>query len=258
VTLTYAEMGLFCLMVLWVTALLVAWAAVQEARDVWGRLVRARRAFWGTVESTQSEVFAEWTVDQRGRALDTKDERIAFHDRRFTSKVFGGAVRIGGDVYRVEGPGEVWVSDGERARAAEQSDTVFENAYKEAVRAAGWERTVRASVGAGDVVFLMGSVAPGRISGGKEPLVVATFDPTGRFVRQLLAAASFVVGELGVCAAITAWVMVSPHFGPMCIAGAVAGLAFFLGVTPLGVALREKLESPAESALRGEWRRSAR
>ncbi len=254
-TLTYAEMGLFCLMVLWVTALLVAWAALQEARDVWGRLVRARRAFRGTVESATSEVFAEWSVDQRGRALDTKDERIAFHDRSFTSKVLGGTVRIGGDVYRVEGDGEVWVSDGERAKATEQSEGAFESAYKEAVRAAGWERTVRVSVRVGEGVFLMGELAPGRISGGKEPLVVATFDPTGRFVRQLLAAASFVVAELGVSAAITAWVLVAPRFGPMCIAGAVAGLAFFLGVTPLGVALREKLESPAASALRGEWRR---
>jgi hypothetical protein len=135
---------------------------------------------------------------------------------------------------------------------------VFENAYREAVRAAGWERTVRASVRPGDVVSLMGEMSPGRISSGKEPLVVATFDPTGRFVRQLLVALGFVVAELGACGAITAGVLVSPRFGPMCIAGAVAGLAFFLGVTPLGVALREKLESPAESPLRGEWRRTAR
>ncbi|HSQ66800.1 MAG TPA: hypothetical protein VLM85_26455, partial [Polyangiaceae bacterium] len=62
--------------------------------------------------------------------------------------------------------------------------------------------------------------------------------------------------ELAACAAATRVAWSSPHFGALSVVGAVLCLAFFLGVTPLAVALRESVRTPNIAYLRGRWARA--
>ncbi len=250
-------MGLFCLGVVWVTALLVAGAAWQDLRDVWGRWRRARRALQGTVESGDGTdgALGEWSVRQRGRALDGKQETIAFHDRAFQSTLAGGAVCVGGRQYRIAGRGQVWPGPEARARAAREDAAAFGAAYAQAVRAAGFEREVRVPVRPGDEVFLLGEVSGDSIVAGDGALVVATFDPAPALTGHVALLAAFVVAELAVAAVVTAVAALPPHFGPRSVVGAVLCLGYFLGVTPLAVALRERVRPPDEAYQRGTWTR---
>ena len=251
-------MGLLCLATLWTTALLVAGAALQDMRDVWSFFRRARRALRGTIESAKGDVFAEWRVEQRGRALDAKEEAIAFHDRTFESSLEGGSVRIQGELYAVQGPGDVWATAEARTRAAVCADrATFDAAYAQATRAAGWQREVRVCMRPGDDVFVLGEIKDGTITGASGPLVVSSFDPARRFAFQLSAIAGFIVAELVACAAVTSIAVAPPLFGARSIVGAVLCLGFFLGVTPLAVALRESVRRPSEAFQRGTWRRGS-
>jgi len=81
-------MGMFCLGVVCLTALLVAGAALQDLRDLRAIVKRARKAIQGIVEGGD---LAEWAVEQTGRATD--DDAIAFHDRTFHSEILGGKVK---------------------------------------------------------------------------------------------------------------------------------------------------------------------
>jgi len=251
-------MGLFSLGVVWLTALLVAGAAWQDLRDVLRLLRRARRAWSGKVESTlHASEFASWSVAQRGRALDGDAEVIAFQDRVLSSRVSGGTLRVGDGSgarsLRVEGPGEVWVSAAAREAAGmrETSGASFDEAYGAAARAAGFERTVRVTLGVGDEVFVLGELSGDSVVGGDAGLVVASFDPFPVLARQAAEIVLFVAAELAACAAATAVALAPPHFGRTSVLGAVLCLAFFLGVTPLAVALRERVRRPSEAYLRG-------
>src|SRR6185369_872480 len=77
-------MGVLCLGVVWMTALLVAGAAWQDLRDLRAIVRRAKNAIRGTVIGGD---LAEWAVEQTGRATD--DDAIAFHDREFHCEILG-------------------------------------------------------------------------------------------------------------------------------------------------------------------------
>ena len=233
-------MGLFCLGVVWVTALLVAGAAWQELRDLRALARRAKRAIVGTVEGDD---LAEWSVEQTGRALDVAgDDAIAFHDRTFRSRILGGRVRVGDDLVEVPaGDGEVWIDERARAEAADCAGAQeLDTAYAQARKAKGFHREVRVRVRAGERVWVFGDV-------------VSTIDPLAFCRRKSVGFALFIPFELVACAAATRLAMSTPHFGHASIAGAVACLAFFLGVTPLGVALREGARRPHVAFLRTRW-----
>jgi hypothetical protein len=253
-TLSYATMGILALATLWTTAILVAGAAWQDLRDVFRLHRHARRSRKATI---LPGTIAEWRVEQRGRALDAKDETIAFHDRTFGSTL-EGALRIDGKDCRACGSVEVWVTPSERAKAAACADTTtFQAAYAQAVKAAGWSREVRVRLGEGTVVHVLGELDGGDLAGANGlPLIVSSFDPTSQLVTQGLTLLGFIIIELVACAAVTSVSLMPPHLGPRSIVGAVLGLGFFLGVTPLGVALRERVRRPAESYLRGTWSRA--
>jgi len=262
-SLSRETMGVLSIAALWVTALLVAGAAWQDLRDVRGRWRRARSALRGRVESVEGEgALATWWVEQRGRALDSKGEAIAFHDRAFHSSVAAGTVRVGERLYRVTGPGEVWASPGARARACLEADdpATFGAAYAHATRAAGFVREVRVSLRVGDEVFVLGETVGDSIvratGAGNGPLVVSGFDASPELARHAGAIVAFIVGELSACAWVTDVALSTPHFGARSIVGALLCLGFYLGVTPLAVALREKVRRPSEAYVRGSWRRS--
>jgi hypothetical protein len=242
-------MGIACLGVVWVTAILVALAALQDLRDL-RRIARlARKAIVGVATSD----LAEWRVSQTGRALDASPEMIAFHDRTFESEVFASSVRVG-DVAHDIAPtrdAHVWISTTDRDRAAAcATEDEFVSAYAQARKAKGFARDVRVRIGKGERVHVIGEVDDQkRIT----PQIVSTIDPIAFCRKKALLLALFVPIELVVCAAATAVAFVPPHFGRVSIAGAVACFAFFLGVTPIAVALRENARRPHEAFLRTQW-----
>lgn len=244
-------MGLFCLGVVWITALLVATAAWQDLRDLRALARRARSAIEGTIEGDD---LAEWRVEQTGRALDSATPSIAFHDRAFHSEIFGGRVRVAGELVDVApANGDVWIDASARDAAAACSDEhVFDALYTQARKAKGALRDVRVRVRAGDRVWLVGERAENLIA----PLLVSTIDPRAFTTRKSIPLALFIPAELTVCAAATWLALRPPHFGALSIAGALACFAFFLGVTPLAVALRESARRPHEAFSRTTWSRS--
>ena len=233
-------MAALCLGVLWVTALLVAGAAWQDFRDLRAIVKRARKMIEGVVKDGD---LAEWSVEQTGRATD--DDAIAFHDRTFHCEVFGG--RVGDAEIAPNAKGEVWIDDAAREEAAGCGDvTTYDAAHALARKAKGFARTVRVRVRAGQRVWVIG-----------EGDLVATFDPRAWASRKSWLVLAFVPIELACCAAATRLALSVPHFGTMSIIGAVACIAFFLGVTPVAVALRESVRRPHEAFLRTIWSRKA-
>jgi hypothetical protein len=251
-------MGILCLGVVWTTAMLVAAAAWQEVRDLLAIARRAKRAVVGEVVS---EDLAEWTVEQTGRALDAgKGRAIAFHDRGFRSEIFGGRVQTADATLEIApGKGQVWIGEGARREAvACPSAADFDAAYEPARKAKGLRREVRVRVRAGERVWIVAADAARGTSDARSgdavtPAIVSTIDPAAFCRRKALGIAVFIPLELAACAAATRLCLALPHFGPASVAGAVACLAFFLGVTPLGVALREGARRPHEAFLRNRW-----
>jgi len=245
--------GVACLGVVWVTALLVAAAAWQDLRDLLAIRRRARRAIVGVVVGGD---LAEWSVEQTGRALDASgDQVIGFHDRGFRSAVLGGRVRAGDDEIDVEaGDGEVWLDDDRKRDAAACARAAdFDAAYAQARKAKGLRREVRVRVREGEHVFVVGERSGKRVAAA----IVSTLDPAAFCARKALGFALFIPLELLACAAATRLALSAPHFGRASVAGAIACLAFFLGVTPLAVSLREGARRPHEAFLRSRWSRAA-
>jgi hypothetical protein len=256
-------MGLLCLAAVWVTALLVAAAAFQDLIDLLRLRRRAARALRATVQSGDGEggAIAEWTLEQRGRALDAPSPAIAFHDRDFRSAVCGGDLRIGERSVRLPaGRGEVWASREARTAAAACADAAsFDGAYAQATASVGFQRRVHIALRPGDEVFVLGTVvgdavlsdtpAPG------DELILSAFDPRPTLTRQALAIAAFIPAELAACALATAVALRPPHFGAVSVVGALLCLGFYLGVTPLAVSLRESVRRPSQAYLRNVWRR---
>jgi hypothetical protein len=234
-------MGALCLGVLWVTAILVAGAAWQDFRDLRAIVKRAaRKMIDGVVKDGD---FAEWSVEQTGRATD--DDAIAFHDRTFHSEIFGG--KVGNENVAANPKGEVWIDEKAREEAASCGDvTTYDAAYAIARKAKGFARTVRVRIRAGQHIWVIGNGE-----------IVATFDPSAWASRKSLVILAFIPIELALCAAATRLALSLPRFGTMSIIGAVACIAFFLGVTPVAVALRESVRFPHEAFLRTVWSRKA-
>lgn len=239
-------MGILCLGVVWTTALLVAGAAWQDLRDLRAIVRRTKRAIRGVVVEGD---FAEWAVEQTGRATD--DDAIAFHDRAFHNEIFGGKVKTDGGVVEIaKATGAVWIDERAREDAASCGDvTTYDAAWPLARKAKGFSRTVRVRIRSGERVWILGEP--------NAPEIVATFDPGAFCARKALLVVVFIVAELAACAAATRLALSVPHFGTMSILGAIACFAFFLGVTPIAVALRESIRRPHEAFLRTVWARKA-
>ncbi len=256
-------MGMVCLGVVWLTALLVAGAAWQDLRDLRSLARRARRALEATVTRGDGDggALAEWSVEQTGRAIDGEREALAFHDRSFGSRVFGGEVEAGGASYRITSQdGQVWPAEAARDRAAACANgDCFEQAYAQARKAKGFRRHVRVAVRAGERVWVMGEREDGEINAPKgQPLIVSSIDPAAFCARKSLLVAIFIPAELAACAAATRVACTAPRFGTTSVVGAILCVAFFLGVTPLAVALRESVRVPNVAYLRGTWTRPRR
>lgn len=246
-------MGALCLGVVWVTALLVAAAALQDLADLRRIGSRAKGAIVGVAKGD----LARWKVEQTARAIDAKrDEAIAFHERRFVSEVLGGRLEAGDTAYEVQPSqnAQVWVERSSRVNATRCPDVAtFDEVYAQARKAKGAAREAAVTIGDGDRVFVLGRVEDAKI----DPEIVSTLDPVAFCNRNVALILGFIPAELAVCGVATLVALHKPHFGRVSILGAVLCLAFFLGVTPLAVALREHVRRPHEAFLRTKWFRSA-
>lgn len=246
----YWILGIFGLAIVWVNALLIALAAVAEAR----RLLRERTALGavtaGEVARGDGEdgALGVHEVDQVGRALDAPVPTIAWHDRDHTSEIFGGAVKVDGKEVEVDaaGDGEIWPA---RDRQVDQgkcsSDDDLDALYKASRSAKGTLRKVRTPIRVGDVVWIARA--------GK---LISAVEPRAWYGARARAAFAFVLAELGVCGALTAAALWPPHFGLVSTLGGAGLLLFFVFVQPVGVTVEEGGRAPSRTLLRGEWQRS--
>lgn len=261
--LTRETMGCLALLILWVNALLIA---ADVARQTLA-LLRRRASLagsWARGRVIQGAgpggALAARHVDQVGRAAGASS--ILFHERAARSEVFGGTIALdgAGDLTLLAGAEvEVWLDPRSVASAvACPSAEVFDEVHATAARAKGFERTVTASIGTGDQVFV--SSARGQVGGhpqapGLPVALVAAMDPRALLARRAALGACFLAGELLAAAACTALALRPPLFGPVSTAGGVLGLLFFLLVQPAGVRVRDALLVPCRAPVRGTWTR---
>jgi hypothetical protein len=273
--LSYEVLGTLCLGVVWATALLVGAAAWNDLRVL--RELRARlhplppgESGVGLIEAYVDQgagmdgAFAGHEVVQVGRALEGGRPTIVFRDRTYASWVSGGVLRAGDAKLRVAGDAKraaVWTSLRTRECASACAGaSAFDAAYDAARADRGFVRTVATSFCAGDRVFVSGEVAregDSRVvrapQGGE--LLVASDDPRAFVARQSRLVVAFIVSELVTCAVCTRLATWPPAFGRVSTFGGALCLAFFLGVTPIGVWIRDRCRPPSCAFLHGVWTR---
>lgn len=267
--------AVFCLLSLWTMALLVAGAALGDARNWLAIRTRARPLAKGElgVGSLACEVvrgdgpanaLATHEATVVGRARDGEPRAISIHDVALRSVLHGGAVHAAhGDVLLEAGePVSVWTEGAAVGAAAPDDRASVEDAYAEACSSGGLRRTLRAEVMQGARVFVVGELLR---SGGalvlRAPrgatLIVAASDPRPLATRRCAGIVAFVAVELSACFACTALATSSPAFGPVSVVGAALGLTFFVAVTPLAVAVRDWCTPPSERRRERCWSQTA-
>jgi hypothetical protein len=250
-------MGLFALSVVWLNTLLIAASAWQVAAAQ-GRLLSDLRAAKRRGELVRGRVLrgngqggsiAERRVQQIGRAMTTRGaDRILFTDRQSETVIAGGEVEIDGARVSVgAGEGEVWTID-ERGR---RDPSAFDAAWSRAATNKGVESDVVIPV-AGEV-WLRGRRDGDRL----EADLVATRCPITLVSRTRWAQIAFALGAVAVVSAITAVCLVPPVFGTVSTVGGALMVAFFIGIQPLGVMVRDATRPPPERPVGGVWERPA-
>jgi hypothetical protein len=257
--LSYELMGVFALGVLWVNSLLIIGAALSSLRRLLRRLGAWRRDGLMAATVVSEGVFARHEIEQTGHkaADDAGDIAIVFHDRNSNSSLLGGEIELDGERAVVE-PGEdveVWVTrDEQRAAAACPSAEAFAAAYKASRKARGHRRKVVTELGEGDAIRVHGVVRDGRLVAPVGlPLVVASFDPRSWCRRRVALILAFQLTVLGLVSGITFLALYPPVFGTVSTLGGMLGLVYFLGIQPIGVAVRESTRLPPDAPLRGSW-----
>lgn len=246
-------MGAFCLGVVWLNTLLIVLQVLQaraalgeEARQL-GTVVQGRV----TKASGEGACLAEARIAQRGRAITTSGpDRILFTEASRATSVTPGEIETNGERLAVE-PAEdarVWAlrSEGERV------DPSFDAAFAAASTNRGVSSELRVALGReGDEVWIAGA----REGSALKARVVSDQDPRRVLASGRTAALGFVVGALAVLGGITALTLVRPWFSGWSTFGGVLMVAYFLGVQPLAVSLREAIAVPTARLRGGVWQR---
>jgi hypothetical protein len=262
--LSYPMMGALALAIVWVNALLVAAAAWKELGPIgsWRRAAE-RGMLRGEVVSGRGPggAIAVRRIEQVGRATDAGE--VIFADRRHACEVYGGTVRledgreidvaatpaaVASPLNLGDGVVEVWPDDAaHEAASACPSTEVFSAALEAARKARGFARTVEAAIGPGaDVRLLVGD-------DGTTVRLVSAVEPARWAAKKRGLVVAFIAAELAAAGLATAIALVPPAFGLVSKLGGALCLAYFLGVQPIGTAVRDAVRSPARRALRGRW-----
>jgi hypothetical protein len=269
--LTREIMGLLALGVLWVNTGLIVAVALKQLQNLraLGRRAREAAARGDLVSGTVASVgeggrLALRHVHQTGRALTTKGpDRILFTDGPQSFEVLGGAVETDGGRVEVEPAGseasEVWADEARAAEAAAcPSPRAFDDAYRSASRFKGHGREIDVEVRAGDRVWVLGRRDGDRLGPGEgQPLVVSMVDPVAWARGKARLIVGFCLAALAGLALVTALALWPPHFGLVSTVGGALGLAYFLGIQPLGTAVRDAVKTPARRPVGGLWTRPA-
>ena len=254
----YWLLGLLALAVVWTAALLCALASVSYARML-GKKADALRLKLAkaTIVSGLGDdgSFARHEIEQIGRALDGDLPAIAFSDKTYRGRLFGGVLSIDGQEVEVAGDARedapVWTSLEAREQAAKvEGDERFDAFYKDARGSKGSPRVVATSLVAGDTVFVARDPSEG-------VLLVSSIDPLAFYAARRRAHWIFALVELAVCAALTRVALQPPVFALVSTLGGAALLGFFLGVQPIGVSVEEGSREPFRAYLRGTHKRTA-
>lgn len=272
--LTREIMGVLTLAILWINTLLIAAAALKQAGELWrrGRKLRALRPgqegeglIEGRVEEGRGEggAIAGYEIEQIGRAGAERAGRRAIHfsDRTFSGETFGGEITSGATRIHVPaGEAEVWPERESVLRAAACEDAgAFERVMTDARKARGHVRKVRVFLGAGSPVWIGGSARSSdkglEMSPGSDaPLLVSAIDPRAWIRGRVALGVLFAVSEIAIAGGVSWLVLVRPIFdGWQSKLGGALGLAFFLGVQPLGALVRDALRPPSRAFVRNIW-----
>ncbi len=244
----------FALLAFWLNTLLIAGAGLSECLSL-RRRYAARLATGnlrrGTVVAAEGgEELARWRARQVGRSNGRGP--ILFHDRARGSTVLGGALQLE-DGTRVVLPagadGEVWIAEDRKRRAAAcDSVEAFAAALPGASRAAGWERSVEATLRVGDTIWLGGQV-------GSAAIVLADLDPRAWRARITGLTAALIGGLLAVAGGCTLLCLWPPVFGTLSKIGAFAAVVAFNLFQLAGKLHHDAIQPPPERTLEGVWAR---
>ncbi|MFO0667313.1 MAG: hypothetical protein U0174_25405 [Polyangiaceae bacterium] len=244
-----AWMGVLALAILWTNALLVFFAAFKDLALL-GKFTDAAKGIRAATVKTGGGQLARFEIEQVGRAADATDVRtILFHDKHHGSVCLGGTLALDDD-------GEVEVSKDDTVDVWVSRDAIqsslrklevpgeYAKAYESATKGVGFSRTVSVSLDDGEKIFTW-------MDG--ETRVLSNFDPRSLLSGHRTSVVLFMLGTLAGAAVVTAVALVPPAFGLVSKIGGALGLGYFLGITPLGVSLREKIRKPSVAFLRGAW-----
>ncbi|GAB4200526.1 MAG: hypothetical protein OHK0013_11640 [Sandaracinaceae bacterium] len=256
--LSLPTMGVLALGVLWLNTLLIAADAWRRRAALSRRLetLRAARSQGALVLADVTEgkgeggAFATRRVRQVGRAMTVPGpQRILFTDASSEGAVHGGRARVGDRTVEV-GPSpaaELWCMPRDERGGAE----AFDQAWPRASTFKGVPTELVCTVGPGDRVWLWiegeGEQVRVRLVASEDPVEVVT-----RARRPLLGVASAAVVGATLVTGLALW---PPAFGPISTLGGALGLAFFLGIQPLGTAARDRARLPPERHVGGLWHR---
>lgn len=270
-------MGVLSLAVLWTATLLILAVAVSDGRGLARRRAQLRlldpqaigaEPVIGLLHGrAEADGLAEHIREETGRSLPrAKVPTILLHPRRLISEIRGGRVDLGGGQALViaalpSREAEVWRADG--AEPAED----FEAALAEAKKSKGWRRTSVMRLEAGRELWILAEVrrrpdgalearpTPDLSDPARQPrLLIAPFDPRAWLQKKGLFLWAVSAAILISAAVVTAVALVPPAFGWVSTLGGVLGLAYFLGVQPIGVWLRDQVSSPARQVVHRLWR----
>ena len=271
-------MGVLSLVVLWTATLLILAVAIGDGRGLARRRAQLRlldpqgigaEPVIGLLRGrAEAEGLAEHIREETGRSLPrAKVPTILLHPRQLISEIHGGRVDLGGgqalEIAAVPSrEAEVWRDDG-----AAHDDADFEAALAEAKKSKGWRRKSVMRLGPGRELWILAEVrrrpdgvlearpTPDLSDPARQPrLLIAPFDPRGWLEKKGLFVWAVSAAILISAALVTAVALVPPAFGWVSTVGGVLGLAYFLGVQPIGVWLRDQVSSPARQVVHRQWR----
>jgi hypothetical protein len=237
---TFELVGLFCLLSVWL-------AAVLSALDVlvdWRTLRALRQQLTGQVQQGlilqghgPSGALATHALTQRARPLDAPTPALGLWDHAWRCELHGGAIEVDGQSVQLEaGAGIVWPEPSAQTAAATLDSTSFERLFISAqATKGGATRVVTMHLLARQPVWL--AMLDGR-------RLVSAIDPLQWVRRRQTVCLAFVALAIAWALAGTVLAISGEAFGFSAKAGALVLIGLFLGLSPLLVKVRESCRTP--------------